>query len=404
MPSDNEMPAEEATPPPTHGSADNQDTHCDKCHNKLGTGWQVQCSVCDGWSHRKCTELNIEDVKYLDKVKKRDGEHSWACFKCSRSLKAMRDTIIKLERRIEKVEGSCDKVTKDVDALNDKVVTMDKDLDQVCNDLDKLKSQNPVAQSNIDMMNELREQAIRRDNVLIHNAPESGIDLSNKAKKDHDMKIIADICSELKIDFNWEDDVKFISRVGKLSDDGYPRPIICGFRDRALRDRLLNLQFKLKHSRNLSNYRMVPDLTKNERDSEIALENECTRRNKEITDNDPEATFLWTLLGQKGAKRMVQRETADTSRKRSRPVGGGTDGGSSPEQQRPTHRQRMDYPPLPNPQRSDQSNGERRYSNRRQNPTPNNGRNYISFSRPPPPNRGDQQTDSTNSRRGRNNR
>ena len=45
------------------------DKHCDKCTNKLGNNWVVQCSVCDMWLHRTCTDLDLEFVKLMNKLK-----------------------------------------------------------------------------------------------------------------------------------------------------------------------------------------------------------------------------------------------------------------------------------------------------------------------------------------------
>ena len=107
MTSDNELETDDIQQP-QEGSQDGltepdqQETHCDKCANKLGNQWNVQCSVCNSWLHKTCTDLVLEDVKYLKKVKKRDGVHTWACAKCSVHLKALRDNMVRIERKDNK--------------------------------------------------------------------------------------------------------------------------------------------------------------------------------------------------------------------------------------------------------------------------------------------------------------
>ena len=313
------------------------DEICAKCGqdftiNKAGG---LECSICSQWLHKACTGLPNESFKAMVKMKEELGYHGWACASCGKATQELKNMLVAMASRVSKIETDVGSNTKKISELDDKVsdldnkvIDIDKNIDSIDNDLtevakdvDKLKSMNPVEQANIDFQNELHERAIRRDNLLIHNAPEPGPELTTiRAKKQFDMKILDDICKELDIDFRWEDDVKFISRVGPLLENGSSRPIICGLRDRSLRDRLLNLQYKLSKSRNLPKYRMVADLTKNERDREYAMESECKKRNDEIKLNDPNATFLWMLVGPKGAKRMVQKE--ENPRKRGRGEGG----------------------------------------------------------------------------------
>ena len=307
-----------------------KDDICPKCDkafdiNKLGS---LGCSVCALWYHQKCTGLNTDLFNSMIAMYDQLGYHGWACLVCGAATKRLSNWTKVLETRLDSVEEKISNFEGTVEKVND----MGKDLASVMAEVELLKAKNCVAQANIDMNAELADQAARCDNILIHNANEPGPDITdNKQRRRFDIGIISEICKEVDIDFMGEDDIKFISRVGTIRDDGTPRPIIAGFRDRAFRDRLINMQYKLKKSRNLFKIRLVNDITKNQRENELELDKECTRRNDEIRANDRDATFLWRVQGPKGAKRLVQREEQDP-RKRPLETGGeGGDGGEDVE-------------------------------------------------------------------------
>ena len=301
--------AEKAARKPPDSEEDGTCGRCDKGFNKSGS---LQCCVCKLWMHKACTQLNNDAFKAMCKMWDDYGYHGWACPSCGKSTLRL-DTIVKnLEGRMTNVENQLKQIAPTVEKVNE----LSTELSKVSVDVDKLKKNGNLDQLKRDMLNEQNEQATRRDNLIFHNVPEiddSVIDI--KGKRDAEVKNIDDICIELNMNFRMDDDIKFVKRVGARRDDGNPRPLIAGFRDRAFRDRLLNMQFKLKRSRNLSLVRIVADLTKNQRDNELAMEAECKKRNIEITNADKDATFLWVLVGPKGQKRMIQQERGE---KRSR--------------------------------------------------------------------------------------
>jgi hypothetical protein len=151
---------------------------------------------------------------------------------------------------------------------------------------------------------ELREREIRKKNVVMHRVGEAGPEMKTiEERKAWDMKSCDNIFNALEMDFRSEDAVRFVRRVGEKGDG--PRPLIVGFKREWQREDILDRARHLKTTR-FPEVVIVPDLTKEQRREEAAMNEEAGNRNKELTEDDKAKNLEWMVVGARGEKRIVK--------------------------------------------------------------------------------------------------
>ena len=279
---------------------------CDKdwTINKQGT---VRCQVCRLLIHKSCTDLDNDQFKLIFELDKKKKPYHWSCHSCGLAMERINASMLDVQVRLAAVEGTCTALTGKVNELDEKMNRVDEFNDKVENmvaDIKKVKRVQDSQQAFHDSMSEMDERELKRDNLVIHNLPEPNAPtVSRKEGFEYDMGQIGAMCKEINIRFHNRDDVKFITRAGERQN-GRPRPTIVGFRSSRFRDELLESAYKLKNTR-LHEVRIVPDLTKCQRDKEQALLDECERKNASLSSEDA-ASFLYKVVGRKGQKRLIR--------------------------------------------------------------------------------------------------
>ncbi|KAG8279844.1 hypothetical protein J6590_096012 [Homalodisca vitripennis] len=96
---------------------------CEQCNKKLGTrGYSVECTTCENWFHRTCTDLSVKQCKEL----KRDI--GWKCNRCSVSDQ---QTILQKENKNEKSYNEQEieeAALDDTDNINEDLLQLNQEL------------------------------------------------------------------------------------------------------------------------------------------------------------------------------------------------------------------------------------------------------------------------------------
>ena len=225
-------------------------------------------------------------------------------------MRDIKASIVDLQKRVEVVERKCakvDEISEKVDDMSSKVAQVDdltSRVSEVSNKVELMEKAD-YDQLRADFAHEMHEIEVRRCNVVVHNMPEiHAPNAGRKEKFENDLKQVSKIFEAINVEFKWNDDVKFINRVGKSDQAGNPRPMVVGFRCARIREIILNNNFKLRDS-NLLGVRVVPDLTKAQRDTEKEMERTCEDKNANLSQEDAK-NFVWKVVGAKGQKRLAK--------------------------------------------------------------------------------------------------
>ena len=147
-----------------------------------------------------------------------------------------------------------------------------------------------------------------------------------RARKEHDSRLLCEIFDYLGIKCQPSNDFKFVTRAGAKTADNI-RPIIVGFHESQKRDRLLANAHKLRNNRDMKSVRILPDLTRKQRESDEKVNKEAERLNAEL-EQSGDYTHHWRVVGQRGARSLAKstgvRQQRQTGQKRGPPESTGS--------------------------------------------------------------------------------
>ena len=118
------------------------------------------------------------------------------------------------------------------------------------------------------------------------------------------------------------------------------RLVIIGFREYYVKERILANAYKLKNNADMRDVRIVPDLTKRQREEDTKVGREVDRRNEELV-RAGDRSHHWHMVGQRGARTMAKTTgerpqgpavQVNNMNSRKRPLMGGSSGTSPPRQ------------------------------------------------------------------------
>ena len=310
-----QVPAEDASSERPKGLPD--DATCGRCGRAWGKQGGLQCTACNLWVHKKCTKLPTALFNTMNDYYNKGENHYWACNSCSIVVKKLQDNIVTITKRLEVAESKIqvvDDVNSRVNALSADVVANSQGLDEMYakiasleNELKELRhksSDSNKAQILTEVFDEIEDKERRANNLIFHNVPENSPSNSKKDNFDYEIDQVGLYCEAMNVEFKNRDDVKFIYRAGERQQNGRSRPLVVGMRDNALKEYILRVSYRLKNTR-FPEVRIIPDITKMQRDRESDLYHECEARNANRTPDETNR-FLWRVLGRRGCKRLVR--------------------------------------------------------------------------------------------------
>ena len=244
---------------------------CQKCHNEVPDSPDpddlesrtaleaydaLECELCEFWFHAECLGLDFEKYK---KVRAVEDFMKWFCESCNSGFKKLKETVTRLERRVEQLENGIER------DINDKIT---------------------------DIVMERMERDKRKNNLMFFGLPEAGQDVKGRERANFDASSLRAL---KKVDKGLEirtEDIETSFRVGK-PDPEKTRPLCIKFVDPKVRGRVLRNGKMLNRAtgqmKKMSDVYISPDLTKTQRAENRKLYEELkTKRDKSKKDETDE--------------------------------------------------------------------------------------------------------------------
>ena len=270
---------------------------CLKCDEHVAKNAEaVQCMFCEFWIHKKCAGLTKEVFDFMVKTAKATGNVQYICTACTSTCTSLNKKISTMDKELKGVVKTVDENTRVIEKCMDTV----EDLKKKMPDSEEVMAKT-VEASNDCVFLELRDQQIRRKNIIIHNIPELE-DNDPRARKAHDNDNLKEILKIISLSSIKEDDIKYMNRIGEKRQTD--RPLLVSFRKQEHRDSVLEHARFLKSSKK-ADISLIPDLTKRQRKEEDDLRKEMRKKNEELNGED-HLNWEWRLVGIRGERKLVK--------------------------------------------------------------------------------------------------
>jgi len=276
-------------------------TECLGCGQKLKQkDTSIQCTVCGLWVHKSCSGVTNELFKTLADMFKETGKAYWACRSCTSYAEGMNHRLKQIEQKAAEAVKIGEENAKEIRNLK-------KELSKKNEQMEKR-----VLGGEESLMDEMNERERRRKNVVIYGMKESKR-AEGRQRMEDDKKGLNSIFELTDVNISVEEDIEFCRRVGPRGDG--ERPLVCGFFTEWAKNTLLKHAKRLDGTE-LSGVSIAPDLTKMQRKAESELEQEATRKNEELTQDDMAKNLVWQVVGKKGQRRLIKAVKRDYERGR----------------------------------------------------------------------------------------
>ena len=220
-----------------------KDYPCLKCNKHVKKNDKaIQCSLCDQWIHKDCESMDDATFDVLVRQVENNGGTYWNCKSC-RTFAAKFDKRMKdIDRRLVEVEDKAN-----VNAVD--IAVIKTDIKQVQEDVKKQKCDEVAIQENAatSVFSELNNRNQRRLNIIVHGLvePDASVkDLNTRITKDKEK--IQQLMSQIEVDLQVNDVVKFAKRLGAKSEQAdRARPLLLGLKSIDHKERMLDNASKL---------------------------------------------------------------------------------------------------------------------------------------------------------------
>jgi Zn finger protein HypA/HybF involved in hydrogenase expression len=171
---------------------------------------------------------------------------------------------------------------------------VDTKLKEVTGDITKVQQ---VLEDTKQKAQEEKERELRANNVIIYRVPESS---NSEDRGKEDKKYCVSLVKEaLAVDVTEDDFVK-VFRLGKRGDTC--RPLLLQFRERTIKNRVMESLFKLKNAQDVfRNISVTHDMTQQERQACKTLVEEAKTR-----QSNEQGEFKWRVRGLPGMLKLIR--------------------------------------------------------------------------------------------------
>ena len=276
------------------------------------TSNSIACSVCDRWIHAGCSDLGKDVLKYFEAQQQQHGTHNWCCVGCNKAYATLKKEMRMMDKKSKEMEAAIKTNTDTLKVVVDDVKEIKKTAKQDRENAKKDK-EDMIQQATSRISEELTEREARKGNVVIYGLPEPPPTITaGGVRMEADKEAVSDLFNALKMTAE-EEDIKFVVRIGKQSDQAgaNPRPLKINFRNLKIREQLFNRARKLP-STSFNNISIVPDLTDQQRREDKEMYARAERKNAEMNDEEAE-NFVYRCIGRKGQRTIakMRRRTED---------------------------------------------------------------------------------------------
>ena len=315
----------------------------------------IECEICENWFHIKCEDMSQEEYDFLIAHK----SLHWYCTGCNKSVATTIKLFNSLKQKVDNLEerlnGICDGVLPEQMAkvIDDKINVVSEKLDlkvkQILSDFQGLKDQVSASETKLEtaieaklvdsvdsikkdlapswasMVNkevtnqfervskdvssvqsvlddthkkavEEREKESRVHNIIIYRVAE--VENRDERVKEDKTFCLELFNSVLGVEAHDGDFISF--RLGKRDQNN--RPLMVKFKERTLKNRIMENMFRLKDSeQKFKNISVTHDLTLNERGELKTLLEEAKKKQSEETGE-----YLWRVRGLPGQLKLIR--------------------------------------------------------------------------------------------------
>ena len=291
---------------------------CGKCNEECKAGNGVPCAFCETWFHAKCVDgMTPEFVDCCDKLNRLYGGSAFLCFICRKLVGKLNKSFKDMEKQMSAIEQRLDKSELENKAMKEKIERMEAQTDQVRSKMGSMEKEIETGMETAkkevkeEMSMERKEMEEKASNIVVYGLKESEKEEA-KDRKEEDSEKVKEMVEEIGVETRGEMEVKF--RAGKKVEGGKPRPLIIRVEDDDTREQLLKHARRLARKDEWRNVFISPDLTWKQREEarkeEKKLREEADRKNEEAK-NEGRTDGKWTVIGQKGRRRVVWWENRE---------------------------------------------------------------------------------------------
>ena len=213
--------------------------------------------------------------------------------------KEERRRLDKMEEEINEIKGeNSGDNSKEKEAEWTTIVkkTMDKELKTVN---DKMKQ---VEEKIKETTEEERRREERINNIVIHRLEESQEETGEQRMTEDKTKVLELVRDVLKVSCE-EKDIRKIFRLGKTSENNKTRPLLIEFRDRAIKNEVMESLAKLRAAEDkFRRISVAHDMTEGERERCRSL----VKESKEKQNKEESGEWIYKVKGWPGAMKIVK--------------------------------------------------------------------------------------------------
>ena len=246
------------------GNGSSTDAICPYCSKSAENGTVVECKICDQWFHFECADIPEPLAVIL--LNDKNDQISWTCKECSRGAKKIMGHITKMTIKMAKQEEQISEINA---RLNRVEVAQNNPVGE-----NPRLSKESIAKVVAEELDERRERELRKNNVIIHNIPESNEETPQENEQ-ADENFIKRIADELTIE---DIEISETKRIGAAGNK--PRLVKVTLKSGPQRRELLQKAKNLRTTEEecLKKIFIVPDLSKRAREESKKLREELKRR------------------------------------------------------------------------------------------------------------------------------
>ena len=226
----------------------------------------------------------------------------WACSVCSsvwtkinKEVKQVATKAASNEARIDALESREHEGKEDFKGMKDTI----KKLEERVNKVESDKSEN----SSEKMMEEIAERGSRERNVVCHSCPESETTEKQEAEDD-DWAGVQGLFDHLGLKINASEALLGVRRLGKVKSVGSSRPLLIIFKHKSDRDALLEKAPKLSKDEDeyWKKISVVADLTLKQRELEKNMFRKAEMRNLQRSSDEQSKNLCHKVIGKRGER------------------------------------------------------------------------------------------------------
>jgi len=299
---------------------DDEEQNCGQCKLVvLNADQALNCEICNQWFHASC-QNNMNKTKYEFLTKQTSNIH-WYCDTCDITASTLLITLASLKTNQEKLTMEVNEIKEQLSEesmniridqrINHALKNVQEDSEWSTIVKNSLQQPQAIATNQLEekqivrqSVKEIEERKSRRPNMIIYHYAEHKSQLKEERQK-HDLEIVKSLGETLSM--NLEPEINKIYRLGKIKENGSPRPLLVALKDEQTKKKLFGQLQSLKEcSKPLCEISVQHDMTPTERQESKLLFEEAKSRQQSSGGK-----WVYKVRGPPWAQRIVRLKPAE---------------------------------------------------------------------------------------------